>query len=216
MTRDIHADTITAAQAAAGEIFHLFELRFSAATLYLTDAPNDVVFSGNTYTAIAGLSHEAVQETTELGAQAVRITITGVDTALITRVLQQNYVGQTAIIRHAHIASDGTITSNPVVVFNGLMNAAFEVRESFTRSGGISTVATRLVSPFAIFNKLNGVRSNVSSHQKYYTSDTFWRHLANASDTGVMWGNTTPVFLHGSGGSGGGGGSQERGASTLF
>ena len=205
MTRTLHADTVTAAQAETGEIFHLFEFAFSGGTLYLTDASNDIVWSGNTYTAVDGLSHDAVQETTQFGAQSVRVTVSGVDTSVLTRILQQNYVGQSAIIRHAHIASDGTITSNPVIVFQGLMNAAFEMQETFDPDGGTAKITTRLVSPFAIISKVNGIRSNVSSHQKFFSTDTFFRHLSNITDQPVFWGNASPIYLHGSGGSGSGG-----------
>ena len=214
MTRTLHADMVTAAQAAAGEIFHLFDFEFSDGTLYLTDASNDVTWSGNTYTSVSGLSHDTIQETTELGAQSVRVTISGVDTSVMTRMVQENYVGQTAIIRHAHIASDGTITSNPVIVFQGLMNTPFEMQETFEREGGSATISTRLVSPFAIISKVNGVRSNVPSHQKYYPADTIMRHLANISDQPVMWGNATPVLF--SGGGGGGGGDVGREGDTRF
>ena len=117
MPRTLHADMKTAAAAETGEIFHLFDLGFSGGTLYLTDASNDVTWNGNAYTAIGGLPYDAVQETTVLGAQTVRLTLDGVDTSIITRILQQNYIGQTAIIRFAHMATDGTITSNPVIVY---------------------------------------------------------------------------------------------------
>ncbi|KKM68395.1 hypothetical protein LCGC14_1461270, partial [marine sediment metagenome] len=140
-------------------------------------------------------SYDPVQETTRLGAQSVRVSMSGVETSVLTRIQQKNYIGQTATIRHAHIASDGTITDDPVIVFQGMMNAPFEVRESFERDGGTSQISTRIVSP--IINRTNGVRSNVPSHQKFYSADTIMRHLANISDVPVMWGNATPVLFHG-------------------
>ena len=205
MTRNLHANTITAAQAATGEIFHLYDLGFSDGILYLTDAPNNVTFSGNVYTAIK-VSHDTVPESTTLGAQAVRLTLDGVDTSITTRIRQQLYIGQTAIIRSAHIDTDGTIVSNPVIVFQGQMNSQFEVNESFAREGGGASVTTRIVSPFAIINKRNGIRANVESHSATFSGDTFWRHIANITGQGVRWGNAMPVTVVGQGGSGGGGG----------
>ncbi len=205
MTRTLHADTVTAAQAATGEIFHLYDLGFSDGTLYLTDAPNDVVFSGNTYTATK-VSHDAVPESTTIGAQAVRLTLDGVDTSITTRIRQQLYTGQTAIIRQGHIDTDGTIVSNPVIVFQGQMNAPFEVQESFAREGGGASVTTRIASPFAIINKRNGIRANVESHSAVFSGDTFWRHVVNITGQGVRWGNAMPVVVVGQGGSGGAGG----------
>ena len=214
MPRTLHNDMKTAAAAETGEIFHLFDLGFSGGTLYLTDASNDVTWNSNAYVAIGGLSYDAIQETSVLGAQTVRLTLDGVDTSIITRILQQNYIGQTAIIRFAHMATDGTITSNPVIVLQGLMNAAFEVRESFgDRGGGSASVTTRLVSPFAIINKLNGIRASVASHSAVYPGDTFFRHMPDPA-AGNMWGNPNPVHIGGGGGyyggrSGGDGGLGE-------
>ena len=206
MTRTLTAAMKTAAAAVTGEIFHLFDLGFSGGTLYLTDASNDVLWSGNTYTAIGGLGYAAVQENTVLSAQSVRLTLDGVDTSIITRILQQNYIGQTAIIRFAHMATDGTITSNPVIVFQGLMNDAFEVRESFGREGGGATVTTRLVSPFGIAKRTNGIRATVASHSAVFPGDTFWRHTEKVSGRPPLWGNPAPGAVLGGGGSGGGGG----------
>ncbi|KKK49208.1 hypothetical protein LCGC14_3137370, partial [marine sediment metagenome] len=133
------------------------DTRTVSPALYFTDAPNTVKWNGKTYSSVSGLSFDPVQETTQFGAQSVRVTVSGVDTSVLTRILQQNYVGQSAIIRHAHIASDGTITSNPVIVFQGLMNAAFEMQETFDPDGGTAKITTRLVSPFAIISKVNGI-----------------------------------------------------------
>ena len=207
MTRTLHNDMVTAAQAVTGEIFHLYDLAFSGGTLYLTTAPNDVTWSGNTYTATKVL-HDPVPESTELGAQSVRLTLDGVDTSIITRIRQQNYIGQTAIIRSGHIASDGTIVTNPVIVFQGQMNAPFEARETFGREGGGSSVTTRITSPFALINKRNGIRANVASHSAVFSGDTFWRHVANIGVTGVKWGNATPVTIGGATFGGGGGGRE--------
>ncbi len=205
MTRTLTAGMKTAAAAAEGEIFHLFDLGFSGGTLYLTDASNNVTWSGNTYTSIK-IRHDPVQETPVLGAQLVRLIFDGVDTSITARIRQQNYTGQNAAIRFAHMASDGTITADPVIIYQGLMNAAFEVRESFGRQGGTASVSTRIVSPFAIINKRNGIRANVESHAAVFSGDKFWRHVANITGQGVRWGNAMPVVVVGQGGSGGAGG----------
>ena len=169
--------------------------------LYLTDAPHDVVWNDVKYVA-SKVSFDSVEET-DGGGQAVRLAFDGVEQDVIDRIQVKNYTGHTATIRQAHIGSDGVIVADPVTLFGGLMNEGFEVRESFERQGGGSRVTTRIISP--LLNKRNGVESSVLSHQKSYALDTFWRHLANASDAPIFWGNTTPVFLHGSGGSGVGG-----------
>ena len=211
MTRTLTAGMKTAAAAAEGEIFHLFDLDFSGGTLYLTDASNDVTWSGNTYTAVA-VSHGPIQETPVLGAQSIRLAFDGVNTSITTRIRQQNYTGRNATIRFAHIASDGTVQVDPATTFQGLMNASWEVRESFGRKGGTASVSTRIVSPFAIINKRNGIRANVERHAAVFPGDMFWRHVANITGQGVRWGNAMPVTVVGQGGSGGniGGDSTEQ------
>jgi hypothetical protein len=197
MTRTLHANMVTAAQAETGEIFYLLSFAFSAATTYLTTASNDVTWSGNTYLSVGGhLSFEAIQETDDLNAQSVRVVLDGVDQTIITDILGQNHIGRTATIHLVHLTSGGAIESNPYQSFSGVMNGSFKVEETSDRVAGTCRVSTVLSSSLTRLRGRRGIWTNVASHSAVYSGDTFFRFMNGVAQRagGLLWGGATPLF----------------------
>ena len=192
MTRSLSASMVTAAQADEGEVFHLISLAFSGGTIYLTTAPHDITWNGDTYTAVGGhLGFEAVQETTDLTGQGVRLTLDGVDQTVISPILAQNYIGRNATIYQGHIDSSGDIIVDPEEIFTGLLNSAFEIDESRDpESSGTVIVRTTVVSPLVGFRQQRGIRMTLASHQHHYPNDTIMRHVSTISARQVVWGRS--------------------------
>lgn len=190
MTRTLSGSMVTAAQSDEGEGFHLISLEFSGGTIYLTTAPHDITWSGDTYVAVGGhLGFEVVQETTDLTGQGVRLTLDGVDQTIIALLLAQNYIGRTAIVRQGHIDSSGDVIVDPVTLFSGLLNSRFEIDESRDpESSGTVIVRTTIVSPLVSFRQQRGIRMTLASHQHHYPGDTIMRHVSTISARKVYWG----------------------------
>jgi len=181
---------ITAAQTADGDLLHLISLAFSGGTLFLTTAPHDVVFSGDTYTSVGGhLGFDVVQESGDLTGQGVRITLDGVDQTVISPLLAQNYIGRTAKVYQAHMDSSGALVADPVLLFEGLLNSRFRVAESRDPDGGGTVVVTTtVVSPLVSFRQQRGIRMTLASHQHHFSADTIMRHVSTISARKVVWG----------------------------
>jgi hypothetical protein len=191
---------VTAAQAETGTFCWLMEFAFSGGTDYYTTAAQDVLWSGNTYTALGGnLSFEGIEETFDLQGQGVRLKLDGVDQTIITAILAENFIGRSATIYLAHFAADGTITADPEKVYTGLLNTAFSVEET----GDTCTVSTFLVSDLTKFSEVRGIRANLASHQDAYASDTFFRHITGIAGRKIQWGPDTYEPPPGGGGGGG-------------
>jgi hypothetical protein len=192
MTRTLTGGMQTAIAAQSGEFCHLFKLEMSGGTAYYTDAAHDIDWSGDTYTALGGLvTFDVIQETSDKDAQGVSLSFDGVDTTVISDVLSEGYIGRLATIYRAHLAAAGTITADPVVVFLGYMNSAWEIEEKRTDSGvGYCTVSTRLSSPLARFEQVRGIRADVASHQHAIgdNTDTFMRHIVVFPEAAIDWG----------------------------
>ena len=204
MTRTLTSGMITAAQAEEGDLLHLISLAFSGGTLFLTTAPHDIVFSGDTYTAVGGhLGFDSVNESGDLTGQGVRITLDGVDQTVISPLLAQNYIGRTAKVYQAHMDSAGVLVVDPVLLFEGLLNSSFRVTESRDPdAGGTVVVTTTIISPLVSFRQQRGIRATLASHQHHFNGDTFFKHISTISSRKVFWGETT--FFPGAGGGGGG------------
>lgn len=192
MVRTLTSAMQAAIAAQTGEICHLLELALSGGTAYYTDASNDIAWSGNTYTALGGLlTFDVIQETPDEDAQGVGFQFDGVDTSVIDDILSEDYIGRLATVRRAHLGSDGLIVADPVVLFLGYMNSAWEVEEKFHETGGgYCTVRTRLTSPLARLRQRRGIRADVASHQHAIgdDTDTFMRHIAVIPEGTIEWG----------------------------
>jgi hypothetical protein len=195
MTRGLTANMVTAAQAASGEIFYLYELEFSGGTLRYTTAPNDMSWDGQTWVSIGGhLRFEGVKESRDLTGQSVRVILDGVNQAVISALLGQNYIGRTAKIYLGHIASTGAITTDPYLLFSGYLNSAFRVEEQPNET---CRVSTSLVSFLARFKQQRGIKASVASHEDIFAGDTFWQHITEIP-VKVWWGQE-PVSTRGGG-----------------
>ena len=183
---------VTAAQAAEGDLLHLISLQFSGGTQFLTTAPHDVVFSGDTYVAVGGhLGFDTVQESGDLTGQGVRVTLDGVDQTIISPLLAQNYIGRTAKVYQAHMDSSGVLVVDPVLLFEGLLNSSFRVTESRDPdAGGTVVVTTTVVSPLVSFRQQRGIRATLASHQHHFSGDTFFKHISTISARKVFWGKS--------------------------
>lgn len=185
MVRTMTAAMKTAAAAATGEAFHLFELNFSGGVQRLTDASNNVVFQSNTYSAIGGhLRFEAVQELPSLSGQGVRLVLDGVDQTVISAVLAENYIGRKCVIHRVRLDTGGAIIVDPVEIFNGFLNNEFEIRET----GETVTVSTFVVSSLTRFSQTRGIVASLTSHQQHFSGDTFFRHVTAIAARKVFWG----------------------------
>ena len=192
MGRTLTAGMKTAAAAEDGDLLHLISLAFSGGTLFLTTAPHDVVFSGDTYVAVGGhLGFELVQESSDLTGQGVRVTLDGVDQTVISPLLAQNYIGRTAKVYQAHMDSAGVLVVDPVLLFEGLLNSSFRVSESRDPEGsGTVVVTTTIVSPLVSFRQRRGIRMTLASHQHHFSADTIMRHISTISARKVYWGRS--------------------------
>jgi hypothetical protein len=190
-----------AAAAAHTEGTHLLELNYSGGAVRLTTLHHDIVWNGSMWNAVGGhLSFEAVRETPGLAAQAVRVTLDGVDQTVISPVLAQHYVGRIGRIYQGTFTSSGGIvdgSTGPYEMFKGLLNAAFEVDEVQPQDNqpGTVTVRTQFTSPLTLLTQTRGIKADLHSHQAATSSgDTFFRHMTGIPQH-ISWGRSETVYL---------------------
>ncbi len=191
MTRTITASMSAAFVLQRSEVVHLLSMAFSGGTVRLTSAPQDISWDSQTWSAVGGaMSFESVQETADLAGQGLRFILDGVSQVAITAFLAEGYIGRLARLYRAHIDTDGTIIPDPLTLFHGYMNNAWEVSEQWDSDfvGSVSTVKTTFVSPLAKFDQIRGIRADLPSHQRHYSGDLFMRHIAKVTEGDVGWG----------------------------
>lgn len=187
MTRTVTAATLTALQAQRAEIIHLLSLNFSGGTIRFTSGPNNVDWNGNTYSAAgSAMSFEAVTETPDPSGQRLRIILDGVSLGAIAALLAQSYIGRTATLRRGYIDGGGSIIADPFILFTGYLNTPWVVTEDWDNRW--CKVETEIVSPLAVFNQVRGITADKTSHQRWFTGDTFFAHIVDKPEGDFGWG----------------------------
>lgn len=183
MTRSLDASLLTDLAAESAVLVWLVELTFGGGTVRFTSAAADVDWSASTWTATGGaLVVEPVLEVADLRAQGVRLTLSGVDPAIVSAVLGQDHRGRAAKLYLGHLdASSGDVIGTFYTAFQGYMNDGFEITQEQGEADGVAgtvRITTRLVSRLVDLERVRGISANVASHQAHFSADTFFRPVA--------------------------------------
>lgn len=190
MSRSLAAGVATAIAAATAEYVHLIEMAFSGGYQRLSTGSANLLWRGLTWTGIGGpLTFNAVQESTDLSAGTIELTLSGVDDTILGVLLSQFYVGRSAKVWRAHLdSSAGTVIADPVLLFSGFMNGGYTVRDVRPIEGhGTCTITMRCTDQLARLEERRGFQTNETSHQAIYSGDRFFQHVNVLAHKPFTW-----------------------------
>jgi hypothetical protein len=159
------------------------ELDFASGFLRLTTAGHDVTWNGYTWTGVGLLGAvEAIKEDTALQANGIRLTLSGVDVAIIAIALQEAYQGRDARIWLAFVNDAGAIVADPLLVFVGRMDM-MQVAD-----GESATVILSLENELAAWDRPRVRRFTDADQQAEYPGDLGMQFVTEAAQRTVSWG----------------------------
>ena len=131
----------------------LIEILGSGSTIRYTTAPSDVSAKSLTWTGIGGMINlESPPETADPSGQSCKISFSGVNTSIIAEVLTNQVRGRNCRIYFGQILlSTGVVVVDPLLIFKGMMNSAWEVSQqpSDISKRGTARISTTVVSDMA-------------------------------------------------------------------
>ena len=179
----------------------LIKIVTSNTTLYYSTAPSNVAWDSQSWIGIGGvISFDPPPETADPSGQSLRLSLSGVDTALITQILDYQLRGRNCRLYWGQITtSTGVVVLDPLEAFSGLMNASWEIAHtpSDQSTRGTVTVSTTIVSELAryLFRRL--LRTNVPSLRLLQkrggifssgSPDIFFQTLPDLVGKPIYWG----------------------------
>jgi hypothetical protein len=182
------------------------EIATSSTTLRYTTAPTDVIWDSgstsapHTWTGIGGLiEFTPPPETADTAGQSLGLSLSGVDTGMITEVLDNNLRGRTCRLYWGQIlTSTGVVVVDAIEVFGGLMNATWQIEHTPSDQGtrGTVKVSTTIVSEMARYLSRRMLRTNPTSLALMQArggitptnADTFFSTLPALMGQPVYWG----------------------------
>ena len=175
----------------------LVQCAFDSGNLNLWSGIGDLTVSGVDYVGAGSLlSIGEIAETSELSANGINVTLSGVSEPLITKARDEDYQGrELKVLLGAMDAANGVI-SNPIVVFSGFMDTMI-IQDGESTATIQVTVENRLIE----FER-SRVRRYTAEDQKIdFPTDKGLEFVAEMEEKEIVWGRASVS-------SGGGGGGQ--------
>ncbi len=116
--------TAVSNQLSADELqpFFAIKLNFDSGSLKLWTGYGDITVDSETYTGGGQfLAVSPVEETVEVAARGVTMSLNGIDASLITLALTENYQTRSAKV-FLGVLSSGAVVADPYLVFDGRMD----------------------------------------------------------------------------------------------
>ena len=188
------------------EAAYFLEMQFSGATLFLTTAPRDVDWGGDTYQSIGGLEFDGVGEVLDDRGQGLGLTLGGVDLAIVAQILAQTYRGRVSILSYGHFAQSTNLCSNGDLETAGLgyvtLGASAARTQAYAKFGAwcLSVATTNLSGAGVRMEDNDGLNNHcpVTAGMPYIGSA--WVRLAppepaHAMRVGIQWFNAANTSL---------------------
>ena len=147
---------------------HLIEV-YLEQTHYVTDSFRQITYNSNDYLPLGFfLSFDQIEESSQVAASSISLTLSGVDQTYTNELLTQNYVARQVIIRKAFINDSNALISNPVTIFDGRIDNALVNEDS---DSGLATASIVVSNQFIDFERVSGRFLNHQNQQLYYPGD---------------------------------------------
>lgn len=183
MTRDITASATTASQSDVVRPFLMAKLEYTSATIYVCTADRNIVYAGNTYMGVGGFGRVSdFEESIDLQASYIDLTLSGVDSANISQALSENYQGRTATVYLGLHDANYALISDPVVLFKGKMDTQTIVL------GEEGVITLRVQNQMADWNRPRVRRYNNDDQRNRYPNDKGLEFVEQMVNKSISWG----------------------------
>lgn len=124
MTRFVSSSNQTAAAAAHMTLTEFVDLEYDSGTIRFCNAPIDITFASNTYLGLGEFGGiERVMEATAIEPRSMKLTLSGLDAALITDTLTEDYFNRTVRLYQGWLDEDYVLIADPEEVWSGRMDS---------------------------------------------------------------------------------------------
>jgi len=165
--------------------FVAVELEFDSGIVRLWNGYVDLEIDGETYIGSANLmAVSGVEESGEISAKGVNMTLSGISSELISVALQENYQNRTARIYIGAIADDGTVSS--YALFAGRMDVM-----TIEENGETATISLSAENRLIDLERPRIRRYTSEDQKSLYPGDLGLDYVNDLQDKTLDWGKST-------------------------
>ncbi len=211
MARVLTAAVITELNAARSRPVFFVEAEFSSGVINLWSGLGSIIFDGKTWEGIGKLGGiSVVTETSDMRAENVVLTLSGIPASILTNVLDEIRFGKEATIQMGYLDEAGAVIADPFVYFKGIID-----KGQIDEGGETATAQVNVESENAALQRAKEFRHTSEDQKAEFSTDEGFDHVSSLQELNEVWGGSTasiPTATTPTGGGGGGdlGGRERR------
>lgn len=186
--------------------FYTVELRFDEGTLRFWTGVGSLVLSGVTYTGTGNLLEiSTVEETADLSARGVELTLSGISSELIARALTSTYQGRKCLIGFGAFSANSSILKedgdfilledgskiNLELTLGGVSEvfAGYMDKMDITEDGESSSISLKVENKLITLERPRIARYNSGYQKSRFPNDLGLDHVEALQDKDITWGS---------------------------
>lgn len=163
------------------QLFYAVELEFDSGTVRLWNGTHDATIEGEVYIGSGSLLDiSEVEETGEIAARGVTMTLSGLDAGFVATALAENYQNRPARILFGTISG---ATFSAYTLFRGRMDV-MTINENAEQAAISVTAENRLID----LERPRSYRYTSEDQKALYPNDKGLDYVADLQDKQVLWG----------------------------
>ncbi len=183
MPRDMTDDIKTESAAPLVYPIIFVALEFDVETTFVNSTDRNLIWNGDEYLGVGPLGQiSALGETSEVKPMSISLELTGIPTTYIQEALNQKYKGRVAKVWFGFLNQDGTLISDPVLMFEGTINDMNLVE------GETATVTLVASNKLERWQTPNIRRYTNEEQQKRFPGDLGLEFVKDVVEKELIWG----------------------------
>lgn len=183
MSRDITAPAIAAIDASNLALVVFVEMDFSSGFLRANNSGQNFDWNGYTWIGVGSLgSIDSVQEVSDLSAQGLSFSMSGVPTEYISNALGADYQGRSCRLWFAALDSNHAVIADPIGPFNYRMDTMD------IELGQTATIKVQAESRLIDWERADVSRYTNEEQQRLYPGDLGLEFVPQMAEKQIKWG----------------------------
>jgi len=166
--------------------FLAIEAEFDSGTIRLWGGYGEIDIDGDEYIGGGSLLNiSAIEETTEIAARGASVVLSGLDPAIISIALEENYQNRACTIRVGTLADNGTVDGS-YTLFRGRID-----QMTIEESGETASVSVAVENRLIDLERPRSRRYTNEDQVSLYPGDTGFSYVNDLQDKTIDWGKST-------------------------
>ena len=163
----------------------LVELDFSGGAVRMWTGEGDLIWDSKTWIGTGTLlGIDAVQESTDIAAHGIQLSLSGIPSVLLSTILTEHYQGRSAVIYLAALNSSLAVVADPFILWSGRMDTMM-IQDGAESATITLTAENRLID----LERQRERRYTGLDQKNFFPDDKGLEHVSNQLDRELNWGN---------------------------